>query len=181
VSEAPLPARAVSLTGAGAATPAAAAPLVDPDLVEAARILRGVLVRVHPSFRFEERLATQLEAAATLARGRASAETDRASVGSEPLLFPLSGMVDVEADVFPPRGGPERDWHVPSLPVGLGTHVPRGALIGGAIASGVSLAGAAIIARRWRRRPSRSPFARAARAAHRSGNGRARVTRGGIA
>jgi hypothetical protein len=41
-----------------------AATLIDPDLIEAARILRGALVRVHPSFRFEERLAARIDAAA---------------------------------------------------------------------------------------------------------------------
>jgi len=41
---------------------------LDPDVREAARVLRASLVRVHPSFRFEERLAGRLaELAATQA------------------------------------------------------------------------------------------------------------------
>ncbi len=40
--------------------------LLDPELREAARVLRRSLVRIHPSFRFEERLAARLsELAAT--------------------------------------------------------------------------------------------------------------------
>jgi hypothetical protein len=39
---------------------------LDPELRAAARLLRGALVRIHPSFRFEERLAERLARAAAL-------------------------------------------------------------------------------------------------------------------
>jgi hypothetical protein len=97
------------------------AAVVDPELVEAARILRGTLVRVHPSFRFEDRLARRLDV---------SGERPR------PSLLPLPSA-------------PPRPWSLPRL-FELGAQVPRGALIGGAIATGVSLAGIALAA--WRHR-----------------------------
>jgi hypothetical protein len=171
----------------GPAHPSAAT-LIDPDLIEAARILRGALVRVHPSFRFEERLAARLDAAAGGAsRGAVTAsdtlrDAGAAVSGREPITFPGAAAVDgVATGDGPLRGGGSlTDRRVP-LPVGFSARVPRRAIIGGAIASGVSLAGAAILATRWRRRPAGSPFARAARAAHRSSGNRSRVARGGIA
>jgi hypothetical protein len=164
------------------------ATLIDPDLIEAARILRGALVRVHPSFRFEERLAARIDAAARdLPRAGIAADGTRrggrpAPYGRDPILFPgaaaLEGMAT--ADRVLARDGAPSAWRV-SVPVSFPRRVPRGAIIGGAIASGVSLAGAAILATRWRRRPTGSPFARAARAAHRSSGNRRRVARGGVA
>ena len=46
---------------------------LDPDLRHAARVLRRSLVRVHPSFRFEERLATRLADLAAAQSGSALA------------------------------------------------------------------------------------------------------------
>lgn len=97
------------------------AAVVDPDLIEAARILRGTLVRVHPSFRFEERLAARLGTAAEVLAHRNP--VPRARRGGDLIRFPGIGQPAVR--------------------------VPRRVLIGGAIASGVSLAGAAYLARRW--------------------------------
>jgi hypothetical protein len=165
-----------------------AATLIDPDLIEAARILRGALTRVHPSFRFEERLAARIDAAAG-GLARASIADDGARPGGraatfapDPILFPGAAALEAiaAADVPPLRDGVPSQWRV-ALPVSFSGRVPRRALIGGAIASGVSLAGAAILATRWRRRPAGSPFARAARAAHRSSGNRGRVARGGVA
>ena len=157
--------------------------IVDPDLVEAARILRGALVRVHPSFRFEERLAARLVTAAVAPAPRGAGAPDPRS---DPIPFrgldDLAGPVALEQLAIaasPALGSPgsrRRYAMTPHL-----ARVPRGALIGGAIASGVSLAGAALIAQRWRNRPSRSPFARAARAAHRAVSERARAVPGGTA
>ena len=47
---------------------------LDPDVREAARVLRASLVRVHPSFRFEERLAGRL---AELAASQAARPSPR--------------------------------------------------------------------------------------------------------
>jgi hypothetical protein len=87
-----------------------------PGLAEVARMLRARLVRFHPSFRFEERLAERLR---------------REAVGLTPPGAELIPFVDT-GDIRERRG--------------------RGLLVGGAIASGVSiasLAGAAVVA--WRR------------------------------
>jgi hypothetical protein len=164
------------------------ATLIDPDLIEAARILRGALVRVHPSFRFEERLAARIDAAArdfpraSIADDGTRSGGPAATYGRDPILFP--GAPELEgigaADRVLARDGVPPAWRV-TVPVSFPRRVPRGAIIGGAIASGMSLAGAAILATRWRRRPTGSPFARAARAAHRSSRNRGRVARGGVA
>jgi hypothetical protein len=165
-----------------------AATLIDPDLIEAARILRGALVRVHPSFRFEERLAARIDAAAgDVPRAAIADDAMRpgrpgAAYGRDPILFPGAAALEgiAAADGLIAREGAPPAWRV-TVPVSFSRRVPRGAIIGGAIASGVSLAGAAILATRWRRRPTGSPFARAARAAHRSSRNRGRVARGGVA
>src|SRR5262249_51798722 len=57
---------------------AAADAMLDPELQRAAGVLRRSLVRVHPSFRFEERLADRL---AALARADA-ATRDEAATGT---------------------------------------------------------------------------------------------------
>lgn len=171
----------------GPAHPSAAT-LIDPNLIEAARILRAALVRVHPSFRFEERLAARLDAAAgdspraASAHGDAPRDTGAAAFGRDPILFPGTATLDGIATADAPLlGDGALTVRRVTLPVAFSARVPRRAIIGGAIASGVSLAGAAILATRWRRRPAGSPFARAARAAHRSSGNRSRVARGGVA
>jgi hypothetical protein len=109
---------------------------IDEPLRHAAARLRRDLVRVHPSFRFEERLATRLanEAAAMRLAPAAGGEADVARI-----------PVDV---------GDTNDPSDPAI---------RPLLIGGALTSAaLSIAGAAYVA--WRRaRPSRLSRARAAR------------------
>jgi hypothetical protein len=114
----------------------------DLDLGErrVADLLAARLVRFHPSFRFEEMLAGRLRAAA-----------DR-----------LSDPSDDQLAVGPLELPPVVPFPVPSI-----ASDRRRVIIGGAIASGVSLAGAAIVA--WRATsPPRSAFGRATRAAHRA-------------
>lgn len=156
------------------------AAVVDPDLVEAARILRGALVRVHPSFRFEERLAASLDG---LARGTGArgSKASTARHGEEPLIFPLVADVVARPTVGAEPANRSARPTVPAFPGHLAARVPRGVLIGGAIASGVSLAGAALLARRWRARPGNGAFARAVRAAHRGSAGRRDAARRGVA
>jgi hypothetical protein len=135
------------------ATDAPATADLDPGVRAAAQRLARDLVRVHPSFRFEERLAQRLAEAAAAARLPAAA-------GGETLPFrrpaPLEGS-DIEPlhGILPLRRLPGPDE----------AHVGRPLLIGGAITSAaLSIAGAAYIA--WRRsRPPLSPMARAVRAA----------------
>ncbi|HUQ78742.1 MAG TPA: hypothetical protein VM427_07745 [Patescibacteria group bacterium] len=146
-----------------------AAGRLDPATVRAAERLRHDLVRVHPSFRFEERLAARL------------ADT---AVG---LQIPLAVGLDARLVPFParpaavgPAAGPAAAPPDGLMPPGVLLDRPglggldraarrertRPLLIGGALTSAaLSLAGAAFVA--WRiGRPGRAatPMARAARA-----------------
>jgi hypothetical protein len=125
-------------------------PLLSPILRDAAETLRRDLVRVHPSFRFEERLASRLADAAAALRMPAAA-------GAE------GGMVTIGA-----IGGPSRhddDAYLFDDEDLQRRELSRPLLIGGALTSAaISLAGAAWVA--WRARPARrgSAMVRAARA-----------------
>jgi len=103
---------------------------LDPAIRFAARRLVADLARVHPSFRFEERLAVQLGGLAIGGGAGGSPETAR----------PLR-----------PIGGP-----VPAAGMPVRAAIVRPILIGGAVTSAaLSIAGAAFVA--WRHaRPSRS-------------------------
>ena len=125
--------------------------LLNPVLREAAEHLRRDLVRVHPSFRFEERLASRLGDAAAALRmpAAAGAEGGVVQIG----VVGPSLAVDDDAFLFDDEDLERRE-------------LSRPLLIGGALTSAaISLAGAAWMA--WRRaRPIRggSPMVRAARA-----------------
>jgi hypothetical protein len=111
----------------------------DPDLAHAADIVRRTLVRFHPSFAFADRLAARL--AATAAAGDAAPV---AATRGELVILPAPPATQ-------PVAGDSRGR----------------LLLSGAIASGVSIAGAAFLA--WRRsRPSASAMGRAARAIYSS-------------
>lgn len=123
---------------------------LDPLVRRASDRLRRDLVRVHPSFRFEERLAARLAELAAAMRVPAAA-------GGEDQVVPI--RADAFApDGFDPLGDPAVDDEHRDL--------SRPLLIGGALTSAaISLAGAAFVA--WRRaRPGRAttPMVRAARA-----------------
>jgi hypothetical protein len=136
---------------AGRSGPDSAAGLLDPAVRLASERLRRDLVRVHPSFRFEERLATRLAEAAVGLRMPAA-------VGAEGRVVPFRGPGFGPTG---PRTGPaDRDPDVSSD----GRHeLARPLLIGGALTSAaLSLAGAALVA--WRRSRPGSPMVRAARA-----------------
>ena len=94
--------------------------LQDPELAHAAEVLSRSLVRFHPSFRFEERLAARLRLAGF---GR---------------IVRLPAHVPLALDLAPS-----------ATPLHATARVPRPVIVGGAIASGVSIAGAAVVA--WRR------------------------------
>lgn len=113
------------------------------DLRETADLIAGSMPRYHPSFRFEEGLATRLAAAAAAGpavSGHASADPIPADI----LVFPA---IPDARDARDPR-----------------TVQVRPVVIGGVLTSAaISLAGAAYVA--WRRgRPPGDPMARAARA-----------------
>jgi hypothetical protein len=127
-------------------------------------------VRVHPSFRFEERLATRLAEAAVAMRvpiaaggeGRIVAFRPVPPTDLDPGLLPSDAGVDPVAEQDPALSpGPLRPETDPARRV-----PPRPLLIGGALTSAaLSIAGAAFVA--WRLgRPGRAstPMARAARA-----------------
>ena len=131
--------------------------LLNPVLRDAADQLRRDLVRVHPSFRFEERLASRLAEAAVALRMPAA-------VGAEGGVVPIGviggASLDNDRDnrdegVYLFNDDGEMDRRELSRPL----------LIGGALTSAaISLAGAAWVA--WRARPARrgSAMVRAARA-----------------
>jgi hypothetical protein len=123
---------------------------VDPAVGLAVDRLGRDLVRIHPSFRFEERLARRLADVAAAMRMPEAAGAEGASVPVIP--FRLGPAFDPAADPAPDGDG--------------GPSVPRPVLIGGAVASAaISIAGAAIVA--WRLgRPGGDPMTRAVRAAH---------------
>ena len=156
----------------------------DTDTVRAVDALTDGLVRYHPSFRFEERLAARLREAA---RGRFAAGTSWVP-GEPPVLLRTDttgvatgevagavrpGGVAGSATVIGPFALPDLGRALPDLgralpdlgrampdigrEVGRAVErverVPIPVLVGGAIASGVSIAGAAIVAWRLSRRP----------------------------
>jgi hypothetical protein len=168
---------ALLASGRGAASldPATIAP-VDPDTARAVDALTDGLVRFHPSFRFEERLAARLRQAA---RGRVAAGTSWVP-GEPPVLrrTDATGVAtggaavtgDIAAAIEPDQIAhgatvigrfalPDIGRALPDLGREVGRaverveRVPVPVLVGGAIASGVSLAGAAIVAWRLSRRP----------------------------
>ena len=122
---------------------------LDSALRGASDWLTAGLIRVHPSFRFEERLARRLAdvaAAMRLPAAAGGASTSPATIPFEPddLIDPARD-VDDEGDPFALRARPF--------------------LIGGALTSAaVSLAGAAIVA--WRLSRPAHPMVRAIRAIH---------------
>jgi hypothetical protein len=131
---------------------------LDPAVHLAARRLADDLDRIHPSFRFEERLALRLaEMAARMRLGLAA--------GAESAAVPVGAGAHPLDDGSDPAGDGYDD---PDQPLQLA----RPLLIGGALTSAaLSIAGAAYVA--WRRgKPPLSPMARAVRAAGQSRLGR---------
>jgi len=129
----------------------------DGGVAVAAAHLTSGLVRVHPSFRFEDRLASRLADLAAAMRLPVAAGGEGA-VAPSILPFPLDPEVD-PADPSPAADGPVEPRRRPVL-------------IGGAVASAaLSIAGAAYVA--WRLgRPPADPMARAVRTVHQQRAGR---------
>ncbi len=140
---------------------------LDADLRDAARVLRRALVRVHPSFRFEERLAARL--AAMAAQARPPAASGRGAV----LAFP-GARVAAGSPADPPDPlldaillGTLDPSDAAAVDRAARTPLPRHPLIvGGAITSAaISIVGVAWVA--WRAgHPSAGAMTRAARTAH---------------
>ena len=108
--------------------PARPAPGEEGELAATARLLRDALPRLHPRFSFEEHLA------ARLAGARRLAASDGAQSPPTPIRPRLLATVPPGDDVAEAE---------------VAEHRRLGLVAGGAIASGVSLAGAALVV--WRR------------------------------
>jgi hypothetical protein len=131
---------------------------LDPAIRYAATVLRASLVRVHPSFRFEDRLAARLVDLAAERRGRVAVG------GADVLPFPgLTGdhrhdpLLDA---VFAGALDPSDAVAVDRASVGRAGGRPL--LVGGALTSAaISIVGVAFVA--WRAsRPGASPMSRGA-------------------
>jgi len=164
---------------------APADPDLDPAIRGAARRLRDELVRVHPSFRFEERLARRLAEAAAGMRLAAASGGDRATV--IPFPAPLLGDRSLADELANPElaallgaprdaaatagAGPAAEGEEPGGPGRLPPGRPL--LVGGAVTSAaLSLAGAAFVAWRLTRGAPTDPMARAVRLARAARAGR---------
>jgi len=125
---------------------------LDPAVRAAALVLGRNLARIHPSFRFEERLADRLAGIAATMRLPAAAGSEGAHVP----VISLRRPVDPASSDLEPLLGPAADPE---------SGRSRPLLIGGAMASAaLSIAGAAFVA--WlRSRPPGTPMSRAVRAA----------------
>ena len=120
------------------------------ELAHAAAVVREALVRFHPSFRFEEELAARLRA---VAGGAAQVARAAAVVAFPPpggmTLAPAGGAPTPLAAVDPEADASDED-------AAQVTSAERGwVLVGGAIASGVSLAAGVLLARRRSRHDDR--------------------------
>ncbi len=136
-----------SSTGSGAASGPAAR--IDPALRATIAALDDALVRVHPSFRFEERLARRLAEVSDAMRASEAAGAEGTRI---PVVIPFDPGIDPADPRLAGTGG--------GLPV-----VPRPLIIGA-----LSLAGSAIVA--WRFGWPADPMTRAVRTAHQLAAGR---------
>jgi hypothetical protein len=133
---------------------------LDPELRVAARALRRALVRIHPSFRFEERLAATLAAAAdeqAAARARTTGTAEPLAAGRSPdapprlVLLRAGGLA--RSDEADPHGAYRRPL-----------------LVGGALTSAaLSLVGVAWVAWRATRPGARGGAGAAASLVHAGG------------
>lgn len=142
-----------------------------PALRRAARQLSIDLVRVHPSFRFEERLAARLAEAAAAMQASESMTRTGEPLGPLPFVAGAATAAILPSSPATPAGAPNAPGALPPAvppPAVPPPVVPlsRPLIVGGALTSAALwIAGVAYLA--WRRnRSSLGPMARAARAAH---------------
>ncbi len=137
---------------------------LDPSLRHAVAVLRSTLLRAHPSFRFEERLAAEI---ADLAAGELRGRADVADRSGDLIPFPAAGIPADDALLAAVLAGQLDPSDEAAVARANGVRSPaRPLLVGGAITSAaISLVGVAWVA--WRAsRPAGAPMSRAARAAH---------------
>ena len=127
-----------------------------PDVRDAARLLRRALVRVHPSFRFEERLAARL-AAFAVAQGRDTGSTEGAGT-LLPFVRPDAGSEAADpwlAAIVAGRADPANESTMPDEPRVAPARRPL--IVGGALTSAaLSIVGVAWFAWRASRASARS-------------------------
>lgn len=150
---------------------------LDPSVITAARQLRAGLVRVHPSFRFEEALSGRLADAALRMRNGLPGNGGTADKGVPGRLSPFPGAIRVPY-LATKSPVPSVSLRIASRsavadPVAALRRLPavaakqqRPLLVGGVgVASAALSIGAVYVA--WRRaHPNIAPMVRAARAAH---------------
>jgi hypothetical protein len=174
---------------------------LDPAIGVAARALRAGLVRVHPSFRFEESLSGRLAAGALRLRSGLPVDADEvAGPGTVTQFHGRSATAEAPPAMSPPGVGPApalADSTIPSdhprtlWPAAAFRHLPdmtarpaRPFIVGGVgVASAAISIGAVYVA--WRHsHPASSRMGKAARAAHgrtgHSGHGRRSAVINGI-
>ena len=176
------------------AADAPADPALDPAIRGAARRLRDELVRMHPSFRFEDRLARRLAEAAAGMRLAAAAGGDATVIPFPPRMLADDGLVEELANpelaalLGAPDAGGDPHPGTPRTPLAPGdattTEVGpprRPLLVGGAVTSAaLGLAGAAFVAWRLTHGAPTDPMARAVRLARAARPGRD-ILPGGLA
>jgi hypothetical protein len=152
---------------------------LDPAVLLAARELRASLIRVHPSFRFEEGLAARLARAAGGDRGAPNDEPAPAATSSM-APFRAPGVAAVgDGAVSAGLAAMRESLASPAAPrrLSLAARPSRPLVVGGVgVASAAISIGAVYVAWRWSR-ASQSPMVRAVRAgragrAYASGHGR---------
>jgi hypothetical protein len=163
--------------------PVAADGEIDPALAHAARVLARSLVRVHPSFRFEERLAARLAGLAAAQSGHGATAAGGGRVIAFPGPIASADRTGVHDPLLPAILAGDLD---PTDEAALDRAAPAGIdrrplIVGGALTSAaISLVGVAYVAWRASRPGSRTAvrlgargavgtMARAARTAHARG------------
>ena len=134
---------------------------LDPGVRLAAQRLRSDLVRVHPSFRFEEALSARLSVGAARLRAGLPVElAESPATAQAAITYLRHGLgADQAATIEAPGQAHLRNQSLPS-------RSPRPLLFGGVgVASAAISIGAVYVAWRWSH-PSATPMGRAARAAH---------------
>lgn len=160
---------------------AAAAPAdldLDPGVLLAAHELRADLVRVHPSFRFEEGLASRLaQTGGRMQRTRDDLEPALGAASIAPFRVRRAAAAEQDSDVPHPQAAPGSGVAPALRRLPLSGRPSRPFVFGGVgVASAAISIGAVYVAWRWSR-ASQSPMVRAVRAgragrAYASGHGR---------
>jgi hypothetical protein len=126
---------------------------IEPEVEWIARVVQRALARFHPSFHFEERLADRLAREALAAASPASGGSGSGISVGPPSMADLQEPVSISTLPLLVRGDQGLAPATAGGPVMVLELRGRGGLLlGGAIASGVSIAGAALIARARRAR-----------------------------